>query len=231
MKKKRKWRKYLLEFISIFVAVISAFALNNWSENRRDHEAASKILIEISNGLEKDLEDIKTNILGHEFGLESCEYWHRVLQGKEVGKDSLEHQFSRLTRDFISLQNSTGYESLKSKGLELIADDSLRNDIITLYEFEYQILDKMEEEYNEMQFQENYYNEFARILSPDFKFNEKGKLIDIARPLSISAKEKNLFLTHLLKIRSNRRFILTFYADMESKIQKLRQRIAQEIDE
>ena len=53
--KKRNWRKYSVEFLSIFTAVISAFALNNWNDNRKDQNAEQKILIEIKNGLEKDL--------------------------------------------------------------------------------------------------------------------------------------------------------------------------------
>ena len=56
--KNRSWKSYLLEFFSIFIAVISAFALNSWNENRRDYNAETKILSEISNGLQKDIKDI-----------------------------------------------------------------------------------------------------------------------------------------------------------------------------
>lgn len=49
--KKANWEKIGFEFLSIFIAVTSAFALNNWNENRRDDNAANKILAEISNGL------------------------------------------------------------------------------------------------------------------------------------------------------------------------------------
>lgn len=45
------WTKYGFKFLSIFIAVISAFALNNWNENKRDAHSEHKILIEISNGL------------------------------------------------------------------------------------------------------------------------------------------------------------------------------------
>ncbi|WP_417612232.1 hypothetical protein [Owenweeksia hongkongensis] len=48
------WRKNGFEFLSIFIAVVSAFALNNWNENRRDAHSENKILMEIYNGLEKD---------------------------------------------------------------------------------------------------------------------------------------------------------------------------------
>ena len=62
--KKAKWKKYSFEFLSIFVALISAFALNNWNDNRKDSLAESKILLEILNGLEKDKKDIELNVKG-----------------------------------------------------------------------------------------------------------------------------------------------------------------------
>jgi len=37
---KTNWRKLSFDFLSMFIAVIAAFALNNWNENRRDNEAA-----------------------------------------------------------------------------------------------------------------------------------------------------------------------------------------------
>lgn len=64
--------RYTFEFLSIFVAVVSAFALNNWNDNRRDEYAAEKILLEIQHGLDKDLEDININIFGHQTGINSC---------------------------------------------------------------------------------------------------------------------------------------------------------------
>lgn len=63
--KRQNWKRYILEFLSIFIAVISAFALNNWNDNRRDNKAASKILLEILNGLEKDDADVDMNLAGN----------------------------------------------------------------------------------------------------------------------------------------------------------------------
>ena len=50
------WKEYGFEFLSIFIAVLAAFALNNWNENRRDKHTEHKILTEISNGLENTIE-------------------------------------------------------------------------------------------------------------------------------------------------------------------------------
>ncbi|MFT5166045.1 MAG: hypothetical protein ACI8P3_001276 [Saprospiraceae bacterium] len=223
--KKINWRKYGLEFMAIFIAVVSAFALDNWNKNSRDDEAANKILAEISNGLEKDIEDVRVNKKGHEDGILACKFWRNIFEGKEVNLDTLPTHYFNLTRDYISIQNISGYESLKSKGLELIDDDSLRFEIITLYEYDYSILKKFEEEYNEMQFQENYFEKINNKIAPNFKFDDKGDIVGIKLPLKIREAEKNILLSYLWKIQVNRNFILRFYSQSEEKLIQLRKKI------
>jgi len=117
--KVKNWKKRGFEFLSIFIAVISAFALNNWNEDRRDDNSGSKILIEIANGLEKDIEDINLNIVGHEYGISACVYFRDLLADKQINSDSLMYHYL-IDKRFVSIQNVAGYETLKSQGLELI---------------------------------------------------------------------------------------------------------------
>ncbi len=223
------WTKYGFEFLSIFIAVISAFALNNWNENRRDAHSENKILIEISNGLEKDLSDIKLNKGGHESGIIACKFFREAFAGKTVKVDSLLIHYFNLTRDFVSIQNIAGYETLKSKGLELIKNDSLRLKIISLYEYDYNTLRKLEEEYSEMQFQESYFKEINEVLAPHFKTDENGMIIGIDLPLKLPEIKRNKLLLYLWKIQSNRIFILQFYTEIEKKINNVRENIDHEI--
>ena len=218
-------RKYAFEFLSIFIAVVSAFALNNWNEDRRNDEAAKKILTEISNGLKKDLEDIKINVGGHEHGIKACRYYRKLINNDTIVSDSLPWYYSGLTRDFNSEQNISGYETLKSKGLEIIRNDSLRFQIISLYEYDYKSLKMFEEEYYEMQFQENYFKEINGCLAAYYEFDKRGNLININLPLRINAREKNIILSYLLKIQANRMFILRFYKKTEEKIHQLIEQI------
>lgn len=229
MDQKLNWKKYGIEFISIFIAVISAFALNNWNDNRRDNQAAAKILTEISNGFQKDLEDIKINIAGHQEGMAACNFWRKVINNQEFSNDSLNQYYLALTRDFFTIQNNSGYETLKSRGLELIKNDSLRFDIISLYEYDYEALKIMEESYHEMQFQENYFKDFNKSIAPNFEFDDLGNISKINLPLEISPQDQKIILSYLWKIQINRIFILRYYLGMEEKIQDLRERIEKEI--
>ncbi len=223
------WKKYTFEFLSIFIAVISAFALSNWNENRNNRNAESKILSEINNGLEKDLEDIHLNVLGHKTGVKAADYFRKLIANKPISKDSLMFYYFNLTRDFVSIQNTSGYETLKSRGLELIRNDSLRTKIVSLYEYDYNILRKLEEEYYELQFQENYFKEINKSISQNLQFNEDKLLTGISTPLKLNQREEKILLTYLWKIQSNRNFILQYYSEVERKIEKLKTAIEDEL--
>jgi len=227
--KKRKWKKYAFEFLSIFLAVISAFALTNWNENRRDQKAESKILAEISHGLDQDKEDVKLNIAGHKYGINAIKFWRRIITNEETKLDTLESYYFNFLRDFVSIQNTSGYENLKSRGLELIENDSLRTAIISLYENDYQTLKKLEEDYYEMQFHENYFQKLNNIIAPNLQFDKEGKITGIELPVDIDKNDKNILLSYLWKVEENREFILRFYGEIQINITKLKERIESEI--
>lgn len=227
MKKIRigNWRKQGFEFLLIFIAVISAFALNNWNENRKTEDSENKILTAIANGLEKDIDDIRSNKRGHKKGISACVYFRKLLTNQEVNPDSLLVQYENLTRTFISIQNVAGYETLKSQGLALVKNDSLRLQIISLYEYDFNALRKLEEEYSEMQFQDNYFKDINNALAPNFQFDDSGNIKGIDLPLDLSENERKILLVYLWKIQNNRNFILTYYSDIENKINSIHKEI------
>ena len=227
----KNWKKNGFEFLSIFVAVISAFALNNCNENRRDAHSENKILTEISNGLDKDLQDIELNLKGHQDGVAACKFFRKVVAGQVVPTDSLLFHYVNLTRDFISIQNIAGYETLKSKGLELINNDSLRLQIISLYEYEYNTLRKFEEEYAEMQFHKNYFYTINQELAPYFTTDTNGILTGIELPIQLSKAKRNEVLLYLIKIQTNRLFVMNYYNTIEQSIHNVRKEIELEIGE
>lgn len=225
---KLNWKTYAFEFLSIFIAVVSAFALTNWDDRRRDRHTEVKILTEIRNGLDKDISDIQLNLDGHQYGIKACNYMRRLTTGLEAPPDSFAFHYFNLTRDYISIQNNSGYESLKSNGLGTIRNDSLRLKIIGVYEYDFTNLKKLEEEYKEMQYHTSYYQAINEILSPNFVFSDQGE-ISIQAPLQISQANRKALLSYLWKIQVNRDFVLKFYGDIEDRIQLLVDTINEEI--
>ncbi|MEM8585171.1 MAG: hypothetical protein AAGF87_12915 [Bacteroidota bacterium] len=222
----KAWTKYGFEFLSIFVAVVLAFALNNWNDNRRDRIAESKILTEIYKGLEKDILDIDQNISGHSQGIAASRYFTRYLNGEPVDFDSLGRMYVVLTRDFVCIQNNSGYENLKSRGLELIRGDSLRNAIISLYEYDFNTLRKVEEEYDELQFFDNYFPIINELLIPHIAFDAKNNPVRLEQEISLSETEQRQLRSLLGRMVFNRVFISDYYEEVKVKVEALQDQIA-----
>ncbi|MFK8039245.1 MAG: hypothetical protein AB8B74_13205 [Crocinitomicaceae bacterium] len=224
-------KRLLFEFLSVFFAVVSAYGLKNWYDYKRDAFSEEKILMEINKGLSKDLFDIKSNVRGHDGGLRACKVFNKIIQGFNYEGDSLGDYYSNLTRDFINAQNIAGYTTLKSKGLELVDNDRLRQEIISIYEYDYNTLRKFEEEYEEMQFHKSYFNTLNNILAPNFVFSSSGKIEAIKYPLQISESDRNIVRSVILKIYTNRLFIKQYYKQLEYKLKHLRISIESELGE
>lgn len=223
------WKRYLLEFLSIFFAVILAFALNNWNDNRKIKNAETNILKEISNGLELDATDVDLNIKGHQFGLSAVAYFRKLLKGEPIDVDSITAYRRMLVRDFISIQNTSGYESLKSQGLDVIQSDELRVEIIKLYEYNYSLIEKIEEKYAAQQFFVAYGNQFDNAISPYLEFNTSGTIKSLDTPVVVSEEEFNKLMLDLLSIEGERKFTLKFYEQIAQQIAKTKDLIEKEL--
>lgn len=227
-KEKFPWRIISLEILAIAIGISLGFSLERWNENRRERIAETKILEEMRNGLVLDSADIQGNAGGHQFGIQAVHYFRRAILGKPYDPDSVLIHQNILFRSFIAIQNTSAYEALKAKGLETIKNDSLRFKIISLYDFDYQILFKLEETYPEMQFLPLYFNEFTTIISPFYEFNEHGKLKKL-RAINVSGVERARLLTILQRIDMNRQYTKKQYQEVLNRVLTLKKEIEQEL--
>jgi len=228
--KKRSWKKYAFEFFSIFIAVISAFWLNNWNDNRKLRQSEQKILQEIKNGIELDLQDFKGNTFGYRQSLRANTIFRNLVNDISVPQDSIGYYYITLFRDYVPIINLSGYESLKSGGLKTVRNDSLRFEIISLYDFYYSILDKVEYQIDEMKSYDNYYKPVNDILHPYMTFNDTGNLIGFEQPLPITEDEQKAILSYLWRLETNRKFKLGRYDLIEAKMLSLKTHIEEELN-
>jgi len=228
--KKRKWKKYAFDFLSIFIAVVSAFALNNWNDNRNNKESEQKILTEIKNSIAVDVDDFKNNINGNKMSLRADQLFRELINGNHIPQDSIALLYTLLFRDYVPIINKSAYESFKSNNLKTISNDSLRLQIIKLYDYYYSILEALEYKVPEMQSFSNYYSEINSLLYPYMEFNEAtGDLIAIHNPVQLSENEKQKILSYLWRIRKNRTYKLGRYETIIQEIEKVKSNIEKEL--
>ena len=213
--------RYGLEFLSVFLAVGFAFALDNYAAYRRDRVAEYRIVADIRRGLQKDLLDLRENMMGHETALVSCAYFRRLALGEPVAPDSFQFHRRNLLRDYLNAQNTAGYVNLKSRGLEIIRDDSLRNSIVALYEYDYELVRKLEEQYAEGQFFLTYGDRLHDLFVDRVGFDSAGATATLEMPVTFTPRERHTLLFMVNDIAGNRRFTLRVYDGLLGNVQRV----------
>lgn len=130
--------KYLLyaigEISLIVIGILIAFSIDNWKERQERKDQEIKILKELRFALISDSLDIRGNIQTHTRVKHACNTLVDVFEKNLPWNDSLKNHFKNSCFNTI-FNNSTGaYTTLKSKGLDLVTDDSLRHSINVYYD-------------------------------------------------------------------------------------------------
>ena len=217
--------RFVLEIFSIFLGVTIAFLANHWNELRKDRITERKILAELSVELDSDLSDILNNINGHREGLKAVDLFEKYCRGEQVDLELLGLYFERLHRDYISITNTTAYETLKSRGIEIISNEKLRFDIVNLYDFDYEILEKLEEQYYPAQFHQNYFT----VLIKHFKSYLEVKDGQVVFLKKYNRPPDAEIMMIFREIRSWRNFLIDSYDQSIEHINDLKDQIQKEL--
>lgn len=221
---------YLLELITVIFGVYIGFMANKYQETQNENRYTQTVIKEMYQSLASDIADATENQHGHQTGLKSVEYFLKIAEDQPVSTDTFGQRFVELTRSFLSIQNTAPFEALKSTGLNVITNDSLRTKIVHLYDFQYDILEKAEEQYPESNLTERYYQDILEILDKGLVLGKAGKIIAIRRPLPITPEERVRLFLHLRKIRYARLFNLGVYDVVIAEMAALRAALKAEYD-
>jgi hypothetical protein len=149
-----------------------------------------------------------------------------MVSGQNVTIDSFNIHHNTLTRNFVSIQNTSPFETIRSRGFNSISNDSLRRQMIKLYDFQYEVLEKIEEKYQESQLYANESHHINEILDNSLVFNENAKLEKINIPLDISKEDRSRLILILKRIYNTRMFNISVYDEVIGDMKKLREHLA-----
>jgi len=130
---KKEWLRYGFETIAVVVGILVAFALDNWNDTRKENEIEKELLEQFKEDLNSDIESINNVNHWYQKTIHSCEVLADHLKNRKPFHDSLKIHFD-LWNDFETFFISSGaISNLNSRGVDLISNTSLRNEILTMY--------------------------------------------------------------------------------------------------
>ena len=139
-----KYSRYAIgEILLVVIGILIALQVNNWNEKRKLQVEEVKILEELYQTISSDLAYLNgmTDIL--ERKLSYLKLIKRELVNENgMENDSMKRAFSFALQTTIFTSKAGPYEVLKSNGFNLISNDSLRAQIIDLYDGTYKFVEK-----------------------------------------------------------------------------------------
>jgi hypothetical protein len=134
------------EILLVMLGILLALQVNNWNEGRKNREIEIEILSVIYANLINDLDDFEKNLIHFSNKKESCNAILEFAENNVSYHDSMSFYFLYASIFPHFTPNTSGYELLKSKGLDLVSNDSLKIAITNLYEYGYKYLQTWESE-------------------------------------------------------------------------------------
>lgn len=134
------------EFFLVFLGILIALQVDNWNQNRQEKKLERILLSEMLSNLEQDLQDIDWSLNFKANCIQSNIVVMQYLEGNLPWHDSLETHFGRLIQGTVFVNNISAFESLKSIGIDLITNDSLRQQITYVYSARYKHIDAKDAE-------------------------------------------------------------------------------------
>lgn len=231
MSKVKNYFLYALgEVILVVIGILIALQINSSYQQSLTKKLEIKYLKEMQGNLIFDLKDIEFNIEFNESRRRSNEAVLYHLTNDLTYHDSLDYHLSNLVFTTRSLPNMGAYESLKSKGLEIISNDSLRANMTYVYSFSYpNAIDFEHADDHPFQFD---------VLWPEVIKSIEFKTLELdrspnnrAKPINYEAMKENIPLKNALK--SNlllRGYMITSYRNLKSDVLGLIEHIESELE-
>ncbi len=132
------WRYVIGELLLIVLGILIALWISDLNENRKERNFEEKILLEIEQAVDIDLDRYLIGRLRRvEYITRSTEVVIQFINGAVAYHDSLQGHFWRLNWQLVFEPRRTAYETLKATGIDQLTEDALRHQIVRYYDSTY----------------------------------------------------------------------------------------------
>ena len=222
-----KYFRYAIgEIILVVIGILIALSINNWNENRKRQNEELILLADVKNNLEMTLTSFRSDTI---YNANTIVQYHKIenyIDNDLPYSIELDSVFGILTFWNGPTITASAYNSLQSKGLDLIKNEALKQDIINMYD---EVLKELFTDY------ENAESKLSEIIvDPFFVKHVKrlnNKSLNLARPNDFESLKKNQEFSNILSaiIRQRKKGII-YYAVVMNQIETLIDEIENEID-
>jgi hypothetical protein len=224
--------KYAIgEVLLVVVGILIALWLNNLNSERQRTIEEINSLKGLKKDFQADIIDFKSNIWAYKNISSSVDFVLKRLESSAVYNDSLDSYFSGTIQWPRSIINQNSFDVLKSKGLDLISNNSLRNEILTFHGQVYTAIKTWEDQFN----RDIYFDEIVKRFDKfePWKYGKDHKFqLGVMKPINYNAlKTDTLYLSLLRTMKRDAEQLLyghyaTIIKDLESLVLNIDKELA-----
>lgn len=122
------------EIFLVVLGILIALQVDNWNENRKLMDLENKMLMDIRENLTATRDNLASNISYNKYTLVNYELIQNHMKDDLPYSSSLDTAFSYFSYWSEPNFTYTAYETLKTKGLDIVQNDSLKKFITKVYE-------------------------------------------------------------------------------------------------
>lgn len=147
MIQKNKASGYLLyaigEIVLVMLGILAAIQVDNWNEERKQNELSRKILKDIKADLEHNKQLLTETIDFNKYSKDNLKTIYKYVSNEIPFDSTVIKSFNTVYNWSAPYLSFSAYESLKSKGIDIIGNTELKSAISKLFEstFSYVIED------------------------------------------------------------------------------------------
>jgi len=233
--KEDRFMRYLIyaigEILLVVIGILIALQVNNMNSDRKLDQLQVKYLKEITKNLNTDAVDIRFNIDFNETRLRSSQVVLDFLQSDAPYSDTLDVHFGNLLYTTRSVMNYSAFEGLRSHGIEIITNDSLRRLITNLYSFHYHnVIDFEIQDDHALQYQVVMPAVLGKVKVSPRPGVVKSSGQQIGRPIDLPAlRQDDAFQNALTMNIDLRLYMLSNYRNLEEKVKECEDAIQAEL--
>ena len=145
MQKKNKWKEYLAELLVVIVGITIAFALENYSKEKKDKDEQTLYLNAISADLNKDIAHIESLIDSSKVLMQHVTEVFQFNYTQAATEQFKRHHItSTYTVPYFKSNNGSYLSLINSGDMKIIESFELRNAITDLYTVWYTEIERMD---------------------------------------------------------------------------------------
>ena len=170
------------EIVLVVVGILIALQVNTWNEDRVARNKEREVLEDLLKELKHDLLDAIWMREINDQSLRSMSIIRQCLEEDLPYHDSLKFHFSLTTFIVYPQINGSVFEAIKSDGLDLISNKSLRDSIVVTYGFQKEWIADQKKQYQEfmMNATQNVFNtRFEELWDASFDPISESKMIPV----------------------------------------------------